>query len=116
MKAKLIKEAVDFKRGQPTISGLDVWIQRSDNPDNFANAKSYMAKETNEEYLNKIMEDLLNFHQSVAMDMSPHTDDEEAFQNWPTQNIGPINRVRDQISSIENALEGLIEYLKTVKR
>ena len=75
MKAKLIKEAVDFKRGQPTISGLDVGIQRSNNPNNFANTNSYKIKETNEEYLNDIMADLQDFHQSVAMDMSPHTDD-----------------------------------------
>jgi len=114
MKAHLIEDATNFKRGQETIKGLDAGIQRSDNPKNFANAKSYKIDLTNEEFLNQIQTDLDEFNMSLGMDMSPMPEDENIA--WPIQNKEEIGILRGKMNTIENSIEDLIDFLKTVKR
>ena len=112
MKAKSVNEAIDFKRTGNTKSGLDVGRDRSDNPDNYANGSSYLNAKTNEEFLNGIIDELNEFHMALSNDINPMDDE----GNYIDNRIAKLNTIRSQFHSIENAIDGLISFLKTIKR
>ena len=109
MKARLVEDN-NFERGIEPKKGLDIGQQRSDNPHNYANQKSFKIKETNEEFLDKIIEELRDFHMSVSMDWNP-PDTDGNQKPFP-----PDNRLSNRIDSIENEFNALISLLKSVKR
>ena len=111
MKALKIQESTEFKRKEDTKSGLDVGIQRSQNPNNFANADSYKLKLTNEDFLNKIMNELEEFTFSVVMDI---TDPDE--KGNPTFEPPQLEFFKRSFIEVESKIEGMIRALKSIKR
>lgn len=111
MKARSVNESVEFKRGVESKEGLDVGIQRSDNPNNLKDFESFLVGQSNGEFLEDQLEKLQEFHRAVNSDLAPMDDQ--------GQIVMPDQQKAEKLSllmlKIEHAYDDLLEFLKSQK-
>lgn len=104
-----------FIKGQDPKKTLDVGIERSTNTKTLANQKSVYIDKTNEEFLNGVYEELIEFWQNIHYELYRVKED----ANHPSEVDQPLHPLSEKISSsfgaIINELENVVDLIQKVK-